>query len=775
MADDDDVFSLDDLLPKAADPRDAATAGSSRQQPGATREGLAEERAEDARFAELVAGERDLFTHAADRIRSEADAQGDASGELPSLRIDWPEEARSEAERKAFDLLFELADQAERVGDAAARVEARAELADAHPDGRHLWPARESDSRDPRLTRDRLRERTMIAEAFVRQLGAAGRAAAEQVGAGYLQMPRLLQAALLVLAGDECSARRAAASSIVLVLPPLAERLVSWMEEPIGREAERQGLALAAILDRQAVFTDISSLSRLATEVLLVSLRAPLTRIVDMAPERLSEAAAQWAPAINERQVTPDRIVASPGAPLPAEAIARLRLLSAGITPLPFAEGRLSLAEPAKRVMVALASALQPGGPVRVREHPSYEIDAKLEAALFGMGLMLAGARPGHGLGNGPLVPVASEIGQQHLAGTVNGFEIRHRRKIDAVQRKRADEVKALKEDAANLLPRLAAARSALGKLGLDEDGKPLAAEEQEPGAAVEAPSLTVVVCPKIETKTNSKTREAVAGHEHMLGEPMPLAPVGDLPARRKQLMAEFPWATEVVDFILGDLVNRQAVTIRPVLLTGDPGSGKSHFARRFANVFGLHLWTTDCGGADGTVFSGTDRRWHSAEPSHPFLAMSRGRQANPLVLLDEIEKAPTRTDYGRIWDSLLPFLDGGSNAAAQDRCLQVPIDASNVNYIATANRVDPLPWPLRDRFRQIAFPEPGPEHLPQLVPPLLAQLADARGLDPRFVASLTVEDHAFIAQHWRGGSVRRLARLIEAIVNARERAMPVN
>jgi ATP-dependent Lon protease len=127
------------------------------------------------------------------------------------------------------------------------------------------------------------------------------------------------------------------------------------------------------------------------------------------------------------------------------------------------------------------------------------------------------------------------------------------------------------------------------------------------------------------------------------------------------------------------------------------------------------------------------------------------------------------------LWDSLLPFLDPGSNRSAQDRCLQVPIDASNINYIATANRVDPLPWPLRDRFRQIAFPEPTPEHLPALIPPLLAQLAEARGLDPRFVEPLTAEDRAFIARHWRGGSVRRLARLIEAIVNARERSMPVN
>ncbi|MGL4650182.1 MAG: AAA family ATPase, partial [Caldilineaceae bacterium] len=79
------------------------------------------------------------------------------------------------------------------------------------------------------------------------------------------------------------------------------------------------------------------------------------------------------------------------------------------------------------------------------------------------------------------------------------------------------------------------------------------------------------------------------------------------------------------------------------------------------------------------------------------------------------------------------------------------------------------------DRFRMAEFPEPTSEHLPALIPPLMAELAASRSLDPRFIAPLAQEDLTFLARNWQGGSIRRLSRLIEAVINARERAMPTH
>lgn len=71
-----------------------------------------------------------------------------------------------------------------------------------------------------------------------------------------------------------------------------------------------------------------------------------------------------------------------------------------------------------------------------------------------------------------------------------------------------------------------------------------------------------------------------------------------------------------------------------------------------------LGVWRTDASRSDGATFGGTDKRWHSAEPCHPFLAVAQAKQANAMVLMDEIEKAGTRSDYGRLWDCILGFLE---------------------------------------------------------------------------------------------------------------------
>lgn len=270
-------------------------------------------------------------------------------------------------------------------------------------------------------------------------------------------------------------------------------------------------------------------------------------------------------------------------------------------------------------------------------------------------------------------------------------------------------------------------------------------------------------------TLKSPKLKEIVAPLKAVINQALPIITPPPLHNARRQLLFEFPYAQDVIDFCLTDLVGRAHVHLRPLLLVGPPGGGKSRFGRRLGEVLGVHVWRVDAARSDGAAFGGTDKRWYSAEPCHPFLAIAQGHIANPIVLIDEIEKAPTRSDYGRLWDALLGFLEPETAARYPDPALQTPLDLSLVSYVATANSIDQLPSPIRDRFRVVDFPKPRPADLELLLPAVIADIARERGHDPRWIAPLSQDDIATARRFWHGGSVRKLRRVVEAMINARE------
>jgi ATP-dependent Lon protease len=302
----------------------------------------------------------------------------------------------------------------------------------------------------------------------------------------------------------------------------------------------------------------------------------------------------------------------------------------------------------------------------------------------------------------------------------------------------------------------------------MDADEK--AAEVSEPASAEVVPENHLVVARLTnEQMKNVKLKEILGPLKGIINVPLPLVVAPPLHQVRNALLFEFPYARDVIDFALADLVGRPTVRLRPLILVGDPGGGKSRFARRLGEVLGLSVWREDASRADGAVFAGTDRRWHSAEPCHPFLAIAQAKHAGVLIQLEELEKAAVRNDYGRLFDCLLGFLEIETSARYPDPALQANLDLSQVSYVATANTLDPLPGPIRDRFRVIKFPKPSADHLDALLPAVIADLARERGLDENWVPPLDGAEHAAVARYWRGGSVRRLRRIVEAILRERD------
>lgn len=283
-------------------------------------------------------------------------------------------------------------------------------------------------------------------------------------------------------------------------------------------------------------------------------------------------------------------------------------------------------------------------------------------------------------------------------------------------------------------------------------------------------PSVVIARMSDAELK-RQKTEETIRFVRHAINAALPLIEVPSLREVRRTLTFEFPYAVDAIDLALADLVGRQTVKLPPLLLVGDPGSGKSRFARRLGETLNCAraIWRTDASQADGATFGGTDRRWHSTEPCHPFLAVARSSVANPIVIIDEIEKAGTRRDQGRLWDVMLGFLEPETSMRYPDPALQTDLDLSHVSYIATANTIDPLPPPILDRFRIVRFPTPTSAHLNNLVPAIIADIARERGIDARWLVLPDGSEREALRNHWRGGSVRTLQRMVETLLRERD------
>jgi len=268
----------------------------------------------------------------------------------------------------------------------------------------------------------------------------------------------------------------------------------------------------------------------------------------------------------------------------------------------------------------------------------------------------------------------------------------------------------------------------------------------------------------------NRDTSERVAREfTKLLNKKLPLARKPDLAAVSDALLGEFPYAAEIISAVLSELIPLEFITLRPMILVGAPGSGKTRFAERLCAQLGLPWEMYPCGGVSDDSIAGTPRRWTSGEPSLPVSLVRRFHHASPAIILDEIEKTGTGRHNGNPLDALLPMLEPLSASHWRDPYLQAAADLSHVIWIGTANSLDGIPAPLRDRCRILHFPEPGPEHLLPLAEHLMTEIVAERGLDPRWALPLDGDELEALRTAWSGGSVRILRRLVEAVLTARD------
>jgi len=141
---------------------------------------------------------------------------------------------------------------------------------------------------------------------------------------------------------------------------------------------------------------------------------------------------------------------------------------------------------------------------------------------------------------------------------------------------------------------------------------------------------------------------------------------------------------------------------ITPILLVGPPGVGKSTYATDLADALGVPTRSQSMENAQTTALMlGTERHWANAAPGLLFEEVVLGKVANPLILIEEIDKCPTsgRSDYNPI-NSFHSILEPQTAMAVRDAGMDMEFDASLAIYLATANSLEPLPLSIQSRFR---------------------------------------------------------------------------
>ena len=172
-------------------------------------------------------------------------------------------------------------------------------------------------------------------------------------------------------------------------------------------------------------------------------------------------------------------------------------------------------------------------------------------------------------------------------------------------------------------------------------------------------------------------------------------------------LHAEFPWmgaATTVVWHALRRCARAgRPTSVGPLVLHGPAGIGKTAWAHGLSKVLDLPHCVIDAGqGLSSMILAGTERGWSDQQPGRPLQTVISSRIANPVIVVEEVDKAcMTRATSGvsfNFQSALLGLLEPGSARRWQCPYYRIGVDMSHLSWVLTANDIGLVPEPLRNR-----------------------------------------------------------------------------
>lgn len=208
---------------------------------------------------------------------------------------------------------------------------------------------------------------------------------------------------------------------------------------------------------------------------------------------------------------------------------------------------------------------------------------------------------------------------------------------------------------------------------------------------------------------TNSseiKRASILKDNAHMI-KPYPLKSVKrEAIEELEKMKLDFPNFVQVIEDIVGYVVlssmgKNSYFQMKPILLAGDPGVGKTAFAQKVAKILDLAFQKLPFPTISASwVITGLDLSFKGGKQGKLFDFLAKAEMANPIVFLDELDKSKQSSEGGNPLDILHDLLEGETSTDVIDEAMNLGLNASKIIWMATANHLDRIPESILSRFK---------------------------------------------------------------------------